>query len=46
MEIKIVTFYQKLEIELNIKNKYLSNLKKPIFKNKFSIKGHIRGVFV
>lgn len=38
MEIKIVTFYQlELEIELNIKNEFLSNLKKPTLKNKFSI---------
>lgn len=36
MEIKFVTFYQlELEIELNIKNEFLSNLKKPILKNNF-----------
>lgn len=33
MEIKIATFYQQLELELNIKNKFLSNLKRPIFKD-------------
>lgn len=43
MKSKIVTSNQQLEIKLNIKNKFLSNLKKPIFKNK-GLTIQIRGI--
>lgn len=49
MEMKIVTSNQQREIKLNINNKFLSNLKKPIFKNKgltFQIRAYKRYICV